>query len=212
MEWQRSGGFARALKEKGVRSIVAGDLTAEWFIYSMSHPVKSPKDIGVNLERYYQTDMVEKILRFYPSLPEDASEQAVQKLFGEVLAEGQVHLPVRILARDLHDAGFPVFRYQIRWTPEQIRPSGYVTHGTDSPLWHLCHPLLKDDQVLTAHAWLDAVAQEVDKLQKDGTSGHAVNEVLTLREDRSIGWDKDDKWDAMMKLCQILPGETMENV
>jgi len=207
MEWQRSGGFANALKEKGVRSIVIGDLVDEWVTYSASHPVKTVDDIRINLERYYQTDIVEKILQFYPSLPDDASEQAVKKLFGEVLAEGQVHLPIRILARDLYNSGFPVLRYQICWTPEQNRTSGYVTHGTDSPLWHLCRPLLKDDQARIAHAWLDAVAHETEEVQRRGGAGHVVTEVLTLREDRSISWEKDDKWDTMMRLCQVLPGE-----
>lgn len=206
MEWQRSGGFAKALQEKGVRYIIVGDLIDEWVVYSASHPVKTVNDVAINLERYYQKDMVEKILKFYPSLPDDASEEAVKKFFGEVLAEGQVHLPVRMLARDLYNSGFPVLRYHIRWTPEQNRPLGYVTHGTDSPLWHLCHPLLKDDQIKVAHAWLDAVAHETEEVLK-GDQRHEMNEVLSLREDRSIGWDKDDKWDAMMDLCQILPGE-----
>ena len=69
-------------------------------------------------------------------------------------------------------------------------------------MWPLCNPLLKDDQASIAHAWLDAVAQGAEESKKAGAggTGRAVNEVMTLREDRTIGWDKDDKWEAMMRV------------
>lgn len=124
MEWQRNGGFARALREKGVRSIVVGDLTEEWYLYSIAHPVKSMKDIELNLKRYYQDEFIAKTLAMYPRVPDGSDEEAFRKLFGQILSEGQVHLPVRLLARDLVNAGFPVLRYEIRWTPEQLRPFG----------------------------------------------------------------------------------------
>ena len=40
------------------------------------------------------------------------------------ISDGQVRLPIRLLARDLHASEFPVLRYEIRWTPEQGRPKG----------------------------------------------------------------------------------------
>ena len=39
MEWQRSGEFARGLAAHGVRSVVVGDLTQEWYLYALSHDV-----------------------------------------------------------------------------------------------------------------------------------------------------------------------------
>ena len=54
---------------------------------------------------------------------EDTAERAA-RVFGDVLAEGQVHLPVRLFARDMLAARFPLVRYEIRWTPEQLRPLG----------------------------------------------------------------------------------------
>ena len=124
MAWQRSGDFARSLKAKGLRSIVVGDLKDEWLLYSWAHPVSSMRDIELNMERYYQKEVVKKIMAMYRSIPEDASREEFERLFGEMLSEGQVHLPVRLLARDLHAAGLPFVRYEIRWTPEQVRPLG----------------------------------------------------------------------------------------
>jgi carboxylesterase type B len=127
MIWQRSGGFARGLRDKGIRSIVVGDLTEEWYLYSIAHPITSSGDIAQNLNRYYPADTVERMINMYKTLPDNATAPEVKRLFGEILSDGQVHLPVRLLARDLHNAGFPVLRYEIRWTPEQMRPEGEYT-------------------------------------------------------------------------------------
>jgi hypothetical protein len=126
MSWQRSGDFARALKEKEVRSIVIGDLTEEWYLYSIAHPIRTPEDILTNLGRYYPADLVHSLLALYDEWPpkQGTDEKQLVRFFGEMLSEGQVHLPVRLLHRDLVNAGFPVFRYEIRWTPEQLRPFG----------------------------------------------------------------------------------------
>ena len=124
MTWQRSGGLAKGLWDKGVRSIIVGDLTEEWYLYSIAHSLGSSRDIAANLARYYPGDIVQRMVRMYKTLPDDAETPKVERLFGEILSDGQVHLPVRLLARDLHKAGFPVLRYEIRWTPEQMRPKG----------------------------------------------------------------------------------------
>ncbi|CAL1698757.1 unnamed protein product [Somion occarium] len=209
MEWQRSGNFARSLKKKGVRSIVVGDLTEEWYLYSIAHPVSSMKDIELNLERYYQDEMVKKVMGLYRTIPKDAPVPEFKKLFGEILSEGQVHLPVRILARDLVNGGFPVLRYEIQWTPEQHRPFGFVTHATDRTLWALRIPSLEPDQRKVAVAWLDIIAAEVKKLEQgQEPSRRSVKDILALKADRSIGWITDGKWDEIMKLATVLPGES----
>jgi hypothetical protein len=123
MVWQRTG-FAHSLREKGIRSILVGDLTEEWMLYSIAHPIETPRDILPNLERYYPREMVKKLTKHYPTLPENATSKESQKLFGEILSDSQVHLPVRMLVDHLHEANFPVLRYEIRWTPEQKRTEG----------------------------------------------------------------------------------------
>jgi hypothetical protein len=123
MTWQRSGEFARNLKVRGVRSIVVGDLTEEWYLYSITHPIKTPRDIAPNLERYLHQDVVRRMIDKWGMLPNSASEEP-RKMYGDILSFGQVHLPVRLLVRDLQNAGFPVLRYEIGWTPEQHRIEG----------------------------------------------------------------------------------------
>ncbi|OJT07523.1 hypothetical protein TRAPUB_1619 [Trametes pubescens] len=204
MTWQRTGGFAAGLKAHGVRAVVVGDLTEEWYIYSLSHPVKEPWDIEVSLERYYRAEVVHKMLEVYGKLPTEPEE--VKRVFGRLLAEGQVHLPVRLLARDLVNAGFPVVRYEIAWTPEQVRPFGYVTHGTDRSLWMLRLPILEGDQVGIARKWVSTIAEYVKRAEE----GHGISDakvVLGLTKDKEIKEKPDELWDEYMLLRTTLPGE-----
>ncbi|KAJ7156911.1 Alpha/Beta hydrolase protein, partial [Mycena crocata] len=204
MEWQRSGGFANALREKGIRSILVGDLTEEWFLYSIAHPIKSPKDVMPNLERYYPKDLVARLVNHYPSLPEEATSDASQKLFGEILSDSQVHLPVRIFVRDLHEAGFPVLRYEIRWTPEQLRTDGYVTHGSDRALWAFRVPSLTANQIEIARTWLTRIYDELDAVESAGKPIRGPKDILILAEDRGVEWTEDLQWDEKMRLLDAL--------
>lgn len=141
MTWQRSGLLAKGLLEHGVRCVIVGDLTEEWYLYSIAHPVRQPSDIKDNLLRYYPEDIVTKMSEMYRGPKDNESEAELMKLFGEMLSEGQVHLPVRLLARDLKQAGFPVCRYEIRWTPEQVRPKGKIAVLRQSSLEVNIHAL-----------------------------------------------------------------------
>lgn len=124
MTWQRTGTLAHKLREKGVTSIGIGDLSEEWYLYAIAHPVGGPRDVLPNLLRYYPREIVERLVSMYKALEEGASEEEAARWMGEVLSDGQVYAPVRMFVRDFHKAGFPVFRYAIRWTPEQVRPKG----------------------------------------------------------------------------------------
>jgi hypothetical protein len=173
MEFQRSGTFAHALRTKGVHTILLGDLSAEWYLYSIAHPLEralSPasgaegswiSSITEHLTRYFQPEIVRRLVDLHPPHPQQplypelerlagagASKEDAMRIFGQILADAQVHLPVRMLWRDLttrveprslsigheedfeqtddtgKEEGLKVVRYAIRWTPEQVRPLG----------------------------------------------------------------------------------------
>ncbi|RDB18578.1 hypothetical protein Hypma_000327 [Hypsizygus marmoreus] len=207
MAWQCSGGFARGLREHGVRSIVVGDVSEEWYLYSIAHSIQTPGDICPNLRRYFPEKVVNGFLDNWRELGEDAESEEAQKKYGEILSCGQVYLPVRLLARDLLEAGFPVLRYTIQWTPEQSRVKGYVTHGTDRSLWALRIPTLEPDQIDAAERWLERIDNETKEIEVLGKPARDVRHALTLGEGRIIEWRDDSRWDEIMVLRKILPGE-----
>lgn len=225
MTWQRNGGFAEGLHKHGINSIVVGHLSEEWYLYSIAHPVSKISDITLNLERYYTADMVQKLMSQYEDLPHNAPLDEIVKRFGEMLCDGQVRLPVRLLVRDLLRSNFPVLRYQISWVPEdkrtkgelliqQLLPlrsasSGYVTHGADRSLWTL---RLDGNHQKVAVSWLKTIDTERRKLEKDSTSwstisslSHSPRLMLTLKLNQSMAWTTDEDWDNVMRLASVLP-------
>ena len=129
MAWQRTGSLARGLLEHGVRNVIIGDLSEEWYLYSIAHPIKHKQDVQMNLERYYPPDVVQSMIDLYGRPPDDAKVEELERLFGTILSTAQVHLPVRLLHRDLPQAGYPTFRYAIKWTPEQARRNGKLINS-----------------------------------------------------------------------------------
>ncbi|KAG6832757.1 hypothetical protein H0H87_000410 [Tephrocybe sp. NHM501043] len=217
--WQRSGGFAQGLRAHGVRSIVVGDLSEEWYLYSIAHPIRAPCDIVPNLKRYQPKKVVERFVDVWRKIPDDSPMEEAEKLYGEILSCGQVHMPVRVLAEDLYNAEYPVLRYTIEWTPEQNRTggewsrgklgshcltkccgTGYVTHGTDRCIWTLRKPILEPDQEMIAKRWLNRVDAEVKNVEREGKPFGDAKTVLTLTADTTIGWRQDKHWERISTL------------
>ncbi|PIL23205.1 hypothetical protein GSI_14514 [Ganoderma sinense ZZ0214-1] len=215
MAWQRSGELARGLRAHGVKSVVVGEVSEEWYLYSIAHPVASVEDLHKNLERYYKKEVVKKMLDVYLGRGEEGGKggkplgertpEELERLFGEVLSEGQVYLPVRLFARDMLATGYPVVRYEIRWTPEQLRPLGYVTHATDRSLWAMRLPVLKDDQSTVARSWVSTIMDYVRRAEAGDVL--PLKTIVALTEDKEIREMEDTKWGEYMRLRTTLPGE-----
>lgn len=205
MTWQHTGGLARGLLEHGVRNVIVGDLSEEWYLYSIAHPIKHKRDIQENLERYYPSEVVQGMIELYGSPPDDANVEELEKSFGVILGTAQVHLPVRLLHRDLLQAGYPTFRYTIQWTPEQARPNGYVTHGTDRPLWAVRD--LTAPQMEVARAWLNAIDRETQELEFPHPDKRDWKRVLTLQNDQQIEWTTDENWHDATKMRKLFRGD-----
>jgi hypothetical protein len=88
-----------------------------------------------NLERFYPPDSARSILASYPRLAETASLAEINRLQGrvstqpirtnqQILADVQVHLPVRLLATDLAAQQFPVVRYTIETVAKALNTGG----------------------------------------------------------------------------------------
>lgn len=95
------------------------------YLYSLAHPVPTPSSIAPALLRYFPPSLIDPFLSQHSHhLNPSMTPHEILKFFGDALSDFQVHLPVRILHRDLHDAGFPVVRYAIEWAPEGWKALG----------------------------------------------------------------------------------------
>jgi hypothetical protein len=70
--------------------------------------------------------------------------------------------------------------------------------------------MMYGEQIETARQWLDAVDKQVKSIKEKERDRDSVDfrRILTLREDQSIGWEDDHRWDSLMFLAsEVLPGE-----
>ncbi|KZS96572.1 carboxylesterase [Sistotremastrum niveocremeum HHB9708] len=204
MGWQASGAFGRSLKEKGIKYVVVGETKDEWFSYQFTEPVNSRDDVRNNLKRILQPEIVDRLLASYRPVSPDSTIVDARKLYGQIMADYQVHIPVRVLHRDLIRSGMPVLRYEIEWVPEQIRPHGYVTHGLDRVIWVLLN-VMTAEQRAVAIEWLDVIDRETEAMKLHTDSGvQDAKRVLKLRADKTIGWEDDVKSDSLIRISENL--------
>ena len=85
------------------------------------------------------------------------------------------------------------------------RSIGYVTHGTDRPLWTFRG--LTAPQMEVARAWLDAIDRETQELEFPHPDKRDWKRVLALRPDQRIEWTTDENWDDSTKMRRLFPWE-----
>lgn len=82
-----------------------------------------------------------------------------------------------------------------------------MTHATDRCLWALRIPSLYPPGTAKALEWLDAVDKEVETLEREGPSDRPLDQALTLKEDQSIAWSQDARYERFLAIAGVLPGE-----
>ena len=85
---------------------------------------------------------------------------------------------------------------------------GYVSHATDRALWVFRTPVLLPQQIEIARQWLQSVDNEARALETQGRTDRGVKEILVLKDQYTIEWDEDVKYDRVMRLTKILPGQS----
>lgn len=194
MEYQRSGALGRDLVAAGVKVVVTGDVRDEDAFYSIVHDC-TPDTLLANVARYYPLPLARALLDAYDA----EADHDPQSRLGRLLADGQVHIPVRMLARDLAKGGLPTVRYSIEYVAEAMG-HGVVSHGSDLALQHLRLSVLSRDEVVVALGWHLAIEQAIrpaldggEFIQRD------EEEVLLLNKLGETAWARDWRWPLLRR-------------
>lgn len=196
LSYQRNS-MGRDLRSAGVKCVITGDVRDESVFYSVVHDAPRPADILPNVARYYPLHLAEALCATYPPLEDDATPQECQARLGRVLADGQVHLPVRLLAKDL-SPHIPTVRYTIEMVAEALGYNGNVSHGSDLAIQHFRLSVLNNREISAALEWIYALRDAVrPALVGEGFVQRPPDQVLCLLKNGRTAWVHDWRWDEL---------------
>lgn len=131
----------------------------------------APKDaskLRAEIANLYPGSVTDKLIHAYtvdkiqaPTALPDPNPHIgpTEKLYGDIVSDGQVRAPERLLIQQLEDAGVPlerVHRYLIAWKPgfvKKVMPDVMgVPHGSDGVIWNyniMNGPTEEEKEVMT---------------------------------------------------------------
>ncbi|GMM30667.1 hypothetical protein DAMA08_034120 [Martiniozyma asiatica (nom. inval.)] len=211
-----SGKFGALLAKKGVR-IMQGETNNEGYLYSFLDTPKSLDQLAVEIENYYPKSIVPTILELYDTKSVDESAEnsleILQKLFGDIIGDGQIYVSTRGFAKNIIKGGFPVndyFRYRIsfraKWMDDYLSKEAKVPHAGDTSIWFYT---IRNGYTATETAylkkWLSPFTEFVHF--ENEISDWERTDLKKLRyfaEDGSIVYTDDPVWDWGIKVSSAV--------
>ncbi|KIK67033.1 hypothetical protein GYMLUDRAFT_847266 [Collybiopsis luxurians FD-317 M1] len=210
------GDFAREFKRRGM-SLLIGEVRDEETLYRQTNPPSDLLSLYKQVGNYYSPAVTEMMVDAYVNRKINASGAHPdpdpnidywKKVYGDIVSDGQVRAPSRLLVRQLRDAGVPLFsvnRYMINWRPsfvEDKAPKEFgVGHAFDKPIWNfsIMHGPTPDEEE-TMRMWIKDLVNFVHGNSFDyGTQDW--DEQKVLNPDRSISINKDEKWQYLSQVA-----------
>ncbi|KAF9260463.1 alpha/beta-hydrolase [Marasmius fiardii PR-910] len=208
-----AGDFARQFKDRQLQLFI-GEVRDEETLYRQTNPPHDLDSLYIEVGNYYSPPVTRKMIDAYLNRKvhkegahsdPDPEIDFWKKIFGDIISDGQVRAPSRLLVRQLIGAGVPlssIRRYMINWRPSFVdarAPKEFgVSHAIDKPIWNfsVMHgPTAKEES--TMRAWIKDLVDFVHDRQTDyGTRD--ISEHKVLRPDGTIGVEKDAKWDYLV--------------
>ncbi|WRT68773.1 uncharacterized protein IL334_005753 [Kwoniella shivajii] len=195
VNFQRNGGLAKGLNDAGVKCVIVGDVRDEDFFYKGVHHCETREELVPNIARYYPYEQSERFLAAYGDVAEDSTPEELDTLLGRILADGQVHLPIRLLASELAKYDFPVVRYAVESVAKSYGTNGKASHGTDLAVHQLRLSILTPEETTSVLRFNESLWCEVGKAVKgEGFVQKDEEEMLVLDKNGVTGWRKDWRW------------------
>ncbi|BFZ59943.1 hypothetical protein YB2330_000965 [Saitoella coloradoensis] len=210
-EEQQNGTFAARFAKKEMK-IMIGEVENEESVYAAINPPKSSSDFLTELANYYGPEVAQKLITAYPPLPTDPSREECSTLFGKIVSDVQVRVPIRMLVNDLVSGGVDrtsILRYRISFRPSSFDDVFHtqmgVGHAFDAAVWWFGKRLgLTTLEEKAVKAWLVLVRKFIHGEQTDEWGCSNVRAYRQLRSDGVIAVKEDEQWEEMMRLSDVL--------
>ncbi|KAJ8074798.1 hypothetical protein PM082_019123 [Marasmius tenuissimus] len=208
-----AGDFAREFKQRELQVFI-GEVRDEETLYRQTNPPHDLETLHTEVGNYYSPPVTKVMIDAYlnRNVHQDGAHpdpdpdiDSWKKVFGDIISDGQVRAPSRLLVRQLLGAGVPlasIRRYMINWRPSFVNaraPKEYgVSHALDKPIWNfsVMHGPTPEEES-TMRTWIKDLVDFVHGRQTDyGTRSEREHKVL--RPDGTIGIERDEKWDYLV--------------
>ncbi|KAL4965230.1 alpha/beta-hydrolase [Aspergillus stella-maris] len=212
VEYISSSTFATEFKKRGYKLLI-GEVANEETLYSKYN---APEEANVEaLKRqvgnYYAPDVTERVLKCY-TLPESQDVKEWKKLFGQIIADGQVRAPSRALVHNLVANGVDIadiWRYQIAYRlsfiDESVAPMEFgVAHAMDKPFWNfsITYGPTPDECVLM-EGWIKNLVAFVNDDGEFGFGTRGIEEMKAVTPEGKIEVRKDERWEELLAVGEV---------
>lgn len=142
-DYLQSKDFAREFLRRNYRLLI-GEVANEETLYSTYNSPQEPtmEALRLQITNYYAPEVTDRILKQF-KLPDTDDLDDWKRCFGNIISDGQVRAPSRVLVRAMVANGVPIdriWRYQIAYRmsfiTEKVAPKSFgVAHAMDRPIW-----------------------------------------------------------------------------
>ncbi|KAJ5769928.1 uncharacterized protein N7511_001979 [Penicillium nucicola] len=213
-EYYRDGSFAEVFKKRNLRLLI-GEVLNEDTLYAVTNgPEPNLASLQQQISNYYPPSTTQRLLQHYQP-PTSESKEDWGKLFGKIIADGQVRAPSRYLVKILTDNGVDmanIWRYRIAYRlsfiTDKVAPASFgVTHAMDRPIWNysLTHGPTPAERNLMSE-WIGDLCAFIH-----GTEGHSYgtsspDEYKVMTGEGRIDVQKDPLWDELTRAMELFSG------
>ncbi|EIM79872.1 alpha/beta-hydrolase [Stereum hirsutum FP-91666 SS1] len=221
----KNGDFAKEFERRRLELLI-GEVRDEETIYRQTNPPDSLETLHLQVSNYYPSHVSDKLIDAYLTrkvhLPyahpdPDPNIDAWKKVYGDIISDGQVRAPYRLLIDQLRHANVPlsrVHRYLISYRPsfmDRVAPATLgVGHAFDKPIWNISimhGPTEEEEKAM--RAWIADLREFVNRGLSEETGGKGYGtkeweEYKVLAEDGKIEVRKDAKWAYLLEVGEIM--------
>ncbi|KAH7020279.1 Alpha/Beta hydrolase protein [Ilyonectria destructans] len=213
-DYYRDGSFAAEFKNRGLRLYI-GEVLDENTLYAVTNgPDANLPSLQLQISNYYPPATTTRLLQHY-GLPNSDDKKDWEKLFGQIVADGQVRAPSRYLVNNLLENGVEInhvwrylIAYRLSFITNQIAPASFgVSHAMDRPIWNysITHGPTQEERQLM-NDWIRDLRAFVHNEEGYiyGTTEPAEYKVMT-REGK-IEVKNDFRWGELLQVMSIFSG------
>ncbi|KAL3463466.1 Alpha/Beta hydrolase protein [Aspergillus heterothallicus] len=213
VEYLQSKQFADEFRRRNARLLI-GEVLNEETLYSTYNSPSEPTldSLRTQIANYYAPEVTDRALKCY-TLPESEKLEDWQRLFGQIISDGQVRAPSRALVKHLIDNGVPVrdiWRYQIAFRlsfiDETIAPMSFgVAHAMDKPFWNfsICYGPTPSERTLMEGWIANLVAFVNDDDPSFAFGTRRVEEMKVVTPEGLIEVQEDARWEELLRIGEM---------